>query len=32
MKMIDEKFETSRGRHSLYTVRSMGAGAGVWGC
>jgi hypothetical protein len=24
VKMIDEKFETSRGKHHLYTVRSMG--------
>ena len=28
MKMIDEKFETSRGKHRLYTVRSMGRGQG----
>jgi hypothetical protein len=28
MKMIDEKFETSRGEHHLYTVRSMGPGRG----
>jgi len=28
MKMIDEKFETSKGKHRLYTARSMGSGQG----
>jgi hypothetical protein len=28
MKLIDKKFETSRGEHKLYTVRSFGPNEG----
>ena len=28
MKMIDEKFEASKGKHRQYSVRSMGPGRG----